>query len=88
MPWARPPACEGAGSEQLPLTGGSEHLEDTEPISDGGAAGLALPPEMPILIDLHALKDILGPPMYEMEVSASLAMPSLAPSPPLLCSPL
>lgn len=23
---------------------------------------------MPILIDFHALKDILGPPMYEMEV--------------------
>ncbi|KAG8144095.1 hypothetical protein E2320_001215, partial [Naja naja] len=23
---------------------------------------------MPILIDFHALKDILGPPMYELEV--------------------
>lgn len=60
--------------------GGSEHLEDTEPqpISDGGAAGLALPPEMPILIDLHALKDILGPPMYEMEVSERLSQPGVA----------
>ncbi|XP_070254296.1 lon protease homolog 2, peroxisomal [Myotis yumanensis] len=60
--------------------GGREHAEDTEPqpIGDSGAAGLALPPEMPILIDLHALKDILGPPMYEMEVSERLSQPGVA----------
>ncbi|EPQ16473.1 Lon protease like protein 2, peroxisomal [Myotis brandtii] len=60
--------------------GGREHSEDTEPqpIGDSGAAGLALPPEMPILIDLHALKDILGPPMYEMEVSERLSQPGVA----------
>lgn len=60
--------------------GGREHAEDAEPqpIGDSGAAGLALPPEMPILIDLHALKDILGPPMYEMEVSERLSQPGVA----------
>ena len=50
--------------------GCKEHLlEDgkSDPVSD--TTDLALPPEMPILIDFHALKDILGPPMYEMEVS-------------------
>ncbi|KAB1274565.1 Lon protease-like protein 2; peroxisomal [Camelus dromedarius] len=45
-----------------------EHvLEDAKPESIGDTDDLALPPEMPILIDFHALKDILGPPMYEME---------------------
>lgn len=29
----------------------------------------ATPPEMPIVIDHIALKDILGPPLFEMEVS-------------------
>lgn len=51
------------------LSGCREHvLEDTKAESIGDTADLALPPEMPILIDFHALKDILGPPMYEMEV--------------------
>lgn len=46
-----------------------EHiLEDEKPESISDTTDLALPPEMPILIDFHALKDILGPPMYEMEV--------------------
>lgn len=39
-----------------------------KPGSISDTTDLALPPEMPILIDFHALKDILGPPMYEMEV--------------------
>ncbi|KAF3817858.1 hypothetical protein GH733_013145, partial [Mirounga leonina] len=42
-------------------------LEDAKPESISDTPDLALPPEMPILIDFHALKDILGPPMYEME---------------------
>lgn len=51
------------------LSGCREHvLEDPKAESIGDATDLALPPEMPILIDFHALKDILGPPMYEMEV--------------------
>ncbi|KAH1181667.1 hypothetical protein KIL84_005393 [Mauremys mutica] len=56
-----------------------EHVAEdakTESISD--APDLALPPEMPILIDFHALKDILGPPMYEMEVSERLNQPGVA----------
>ncbi|XP_016069252.1 PREDICTED: lon protease homolog 2, peroxisomal [Miniopterus natalensis] len=56
-----------------------EHvLEDTKPESISDTADLALPPEMPILIDFHALKDILGPPMYEMEVSERLSQPGVA----------
>ncbi|NXL29496.1 LONP2 protease, partial [Glaucidium brasilianum] len=56
-----------------------EHVTEdakTESISD--TADLALPPEMPILIDFHALKDILGPPMYEKEVSERLSQPGVA----------
>ncbi|XP_014644057.1 PREDICTED: lon protease homolog 2, peroxisomal [Ceratotherium simum simum] len=56
-----------------------EHiLEDAKPESITDTADLALPPEMPILIDFHALKDILGPPMYEMEVSERLSQPGVA----------
>lgn len=55
-----------------------EHVLDTKPESLGGTADLGLPPEMPILIDFHALKDILGPPMYEMEVSERLSQPGVA----------
>ncbi|XP_027473037.1 lon protease homolog 2, peroxisomal [Zalophus californianus] len=56
-----------------------EHiLEDAKPESISDTPDLALPPEMPILIDFHALKDILGPPMYEMEVSERLSQPGVA----------
>ncbi|KAM9607774.1 lon protease homolog 2, peroxisomal isoform 1-T1 [Trichechus inunguis] len=56
-----------------------EHiLEDAKPESVDDATDLALPPEMPILIDFHALKDILGPPMYDMEVSERLSQPGVA----------
>lgn len=56
-----------------------EHVtEDAKSESISDAADLALPPEMPILIDFHALKDILGPPMYEMEVSERLSQPGVA----------
>lgn len=52
--------------------------EDAKPDSISDTADLALPPEMPILIDFHALKDILGPPMYELEVSERLNQPGVA----------
>ncbi|XP_051485017.1 lon protease homolog 2, peroxisomal [Apus apus] len=56
-----------------------EHVtEDTKAESISDTADLALPPEMPILIDFHALKDILGPPMYEAEVSERLSQPGVA----------
>ncbi|XP_031730243.1 lon protease homolog 2, peroxisomal isoform X1 [Anarrhichthys ocellatus] len=35
-------------------------------------------PEMPIVIDHVALKDILGPPLFEMEVSERLTLPGVA----------
>ncbi|KAM9049144.1 lon protease homolog 2, peroxisomal isoform 1-T1 [Megaptera novaeangliae] len=67
----RPDVAEGQGYR--------EHiLEDTKPESTSDTTDLALPPEMPILIDFHALKDILGPPMYEMEVSERLSQPGVA----------
>ncbi|XP_004479937.2 lon protease homolog 2, peroxisomal [Dasypus novemcinctus] len=53
-------------------------LEDAKPESINDSTDLALPPEMPILIDYHALKDILGPPMYEIEVSQRLSQPGVA----------
>ncbi|XP_032925584.1 lon protease homolog 2, peroxisomal [Catharus ustulatus] len=56
-----------------------EHVaEDAKPESISDTADLALPPEMPILIDFHALKDILGPPLYDMEVSERLNQPGVA----------
>ncbi|XP_059939555.1 lon protease homolog 2, peroxisomal [Mesoplodon densirostris] len=67
----RPDVAEGEGYR--------EHIvEDTKPESISDTTDLALPPEMPILIDFHALKDILGPPMYEMEVSERLSQPGVA----------
>ncbi|XP_074067499.1 lon protease homolog 2, peroxisomal [Macrotis lagotis] len=66
-------------SEGVEGEGCREHLlEDAKPESISDTADLALPPEMPILIDFHALKDILGPPMYEMEVSERLNQPGVA----------
>jgi ATP-dependent Lon protease len=57
------------------LLGCKEHvLEDAKPESISDTADLALPPEMPILIDSHALKDILGPPLYELEVMILISM--------------
>ncbi|KAM7233870.1 hypothetical protein CapIbe_016006 [Capra ibex] len=67
----RPDAAEGEGCKEHILEDGK-----SSPVSD--TTDLALPPEMPILIDFHALKDILGPPMYEMEVSERLSQPGVA----------
>lgn len=50
------------------------------PTSEGPAQqlGKEAPPEMPIVIDHIALKDILGPPVFEMEVSERLTLPGVA----------
>ncbi|XP_034282347.1 lon protease homolog 2, peroxisomal [Pantherophis guttatus] len=61
---------EGDWKEHIAEEPKSETLHD--------ASDLSLPPEMPILIDFHALKDILGPPMYELEVSVRLNQPGVA----------
>uniref|UniRef100_A0AAY4BQ55 Lon protease homolog 2, peroxisomal n=1 Tax=Denticeps clupeoides TaxID=299321 RepID=A0AAY4BQ55_9TELE len=48
---------------------GEEAYRDTD---------MTAPPEMPIVIDSVALKDILGPPVFEMEVSERLTLPGVA----------
>ncbi|XP_077307826.1 lon protease homolog 2, peroxisomal isoform X2 [Lithobates pipiens] len=52
--------------------------EDSRARDIGDPADLTLPPEMPILIDHHALKDILGAPKYEIEVFERLNQPGVA----------
>lgn len=47
----------------FPLPSGQERA------GTGRDSDLAAPPEMPIVIDHVALKDILGPQLFEMEVS-------------------
>ncbi|XP_051513403.1 lon protease homolog 2, peroxisomal [Myxocyprinus asiaticus] len=54
-----------------------QHAEKTTE-SKEEASGIAAPPEMPIVIDHIALKDILGPPLFEMEVSERLTLPGVA----------
>uniref|UniRef100_A0A3Q2CSV1 Lon protease homolog 2, peroxisomal n=1 Tax=Cyprinodon variegatus TaxID=28743 RepID=A0A3Q2CSV1_CYPVA len=44
----------------------------------GRSANKSAPPEMPIVIDHLALKDILGPPLFDMEVSERLTLPGVA----------
>uniref|UniRef100_A0A667XXI3 Lon protease homolog 2, peroxisomal n=1 Tax=Myripristis murdjan TaxID=586833 RepID=A0A667XXI3_9TELE len=44
----------------------------------GESLKMAAPPEMPIVIDHIALKDILGPPLFDMEVSERLTLPGVA----------
>lgn len=63
-------------------------LSKTEPSSEsetgqeregkGVDSDIAAPPEMPIVIDQIALKDILGPQIFEMEVSERLTLPGVA----------
>uniref|UniRef100_A0A4W6DFI8 Lon protease homolog n=1 Tax=Lates calcarifer TaxID=8187 RepID=A0A4W6DFI8_LATCA len=48
-------------------------------VSDSSCeTSIAAPPEMPIVIDHIALKDILGPPLFEMEVSERFTLPGVA----------
>uniref|UniRef100_A0AAR2K637 Lon protease homolog 2, peroxisomal n=1 Tax=Pygocentrus nattereri TaxID=42514 RepID=A0AAR2K637_PYGNA len=47
----------------------------TKPAED---SDMTAPPEMPIVIDQVALKDILGPQIFEMEVSERLTLPGVA----------
>ncbi|XP_028263342.1 lon protease homolog 2, peroxisomal isoform X3 [Parambassis ranga] len=60
----------------------SETLKSENSMQQGDAACVfpdkAAPPEMPIVIDHIALKDILGPPLFEMEVSEHLTLPGVA----------
>ncbi|XP_075045354.1 lon protease homolog 2, peroxisomal [Mixophyes fleayi] len=70
-----------AKAETSDVTYVDEHRADLseEPRSkDSEQAHLPLPPEMPILIDCQALKDILGAPKYEVEVFERLNQPGVA----------
>ncbi|XP_076846955.1 lon protease homolog 2, peroxisomal isoform X2 [Brachyhypopomus gauderio] len=51
---------------------GPERVEKSED------SNIAAPPEMPIVIDHVALKDILGPHIFDMEVSGRLTLPGVA----------
>ncbi|XP_058501936.1 lon protease homolog 2, peroxisomal [Solea solea] len=59
-----------------------QRLAKTEASIRGGAAvdqeDKAVPPELPIVIDHVALKDILGPPLFDMEVSERFTLPGVA----------
>ncbi|XP_045893985.1 lon protease homolog 2, peroxisomal [Micropterus dolomieu] len=54
------------------------NTEDLTPEGPTQQGDKAAPPEMPIVIDQIALKDILGPPLFEMEVSERLTLPGVA----------
>uniref|UniRef100_A0A8C2CR13 Lon protease homolog 2, peroxisomal n=1 Tax=Cyprinus carpio TaxID=7962 RepID=A0A8C2CR13_CYPCA len=56
----------------------SLYLSDQNTENKDEDSGIASPPEMPIVIDHIALKDILGPPVFEMEVSERLTLPGVA----------
>merc|ERR1712150_326559 len=56
-----------------------EHeLPMMETVDVTNVATIPIPPEMPIVIDEHAVEDILGPPMFESEVSERLSTPGVA----------
>uniref|UniRef100_A0A8C8CNB1 Lon protease homolog 2, peroxisomal n=1 Tax=Oncorhynchus tshawytscha TaxID=74940 RepID=A0A8C8CNB1_ONCTS len=57
---------------------GSDYRSNRSQRPDGVSADMAAPPDMPIVIDHIALKDILGPHVFEMEVSERLTLPGVA----------
>ncbi|KAJ7998197.1 hypothetical protein DPEC_G00220090 [Dallia pectoralis] len=67
---AKSPESAPQGAEQEAV----EQMSRAEEVS----ADMAAPPLMPIIIDHVALKDILGPHMFEMEVSERLTLPGVA----------
>ncbi|XP_058606664.1 lon protease homolog 2, peroxisomal isoform X1 [Onychostoma macrolepis] len=70
---AESPTEQHAVSHERSLNLSDQNTENKEEDS-----GIASPPEMPIVIDHIALKDILGPPIFEMEVSERLTLPGVA----------
>ncbi|XP_071088877.1 lon protease homolog 2, peroxisomal-like [Haliotis cracherodii] len=70
-----------ARREKLEVTQGDKKNIPSEILSEKDsheASTLAHPPEMPIVIDEAAIEDILGPPMYEREMSERLGQPGVA----------
>ncbi|KAL0968184.1 hypothetical protein UPYG_G00263470 [Umbra pygmaea] len=68
---------EGTAPERAHEPGEGKQGGQTEE-ADRVSADMATPPEMPIVIDHIALKDILGSHMFEMEVSERLTLPGVA----------
>ncbi|XP_052321660.1 lon protease homolog 2, peroxisomal isoform X2 [Oncorhynchus keta] len=64
---------EATPAESAPQ--GAEHGGRRAEEPDGD---MAAPPDMPIVMDHIALKDILGPHVFEMEVSERLTLPGVA----------
>ncbi|XP_038068669.1 lon protease homolog 2, peroxisomal-like [Patiria miniata] len=56
---------------------GTELLDKASLVATADAA-ITHPPDMPIVIDKHAVKDILGIPVYESEMSERLLQPGVA----------
>ncbi|KAK7891919.1 hypothetical protein WMY93_023882 [Mugilogobius chulae] len=52
--------------------------EGLTPECQGQQVAKEAPPEMPIVIDYAAVRDILGPPAFDMEVSERLTLPGVA----------
>ncbi|XP_033117283.1 lon protease homolog 2, peroxisomal-like [Anneissia japonica] len=52
--------------------------ETQENVNGSDVLEMSHPPDMPIVIDEFALKDILGPPIYESEMSERLSQPGVA----------
>uniref|UniRef100_A0A8C7Z365 Lon protease homolog 2, peroxisomal n=1 Tax=Oryzias sinensis TaxID=183150 RepID=A0A8C7Z365_9TELE len=76
-------AVKVAEGHRLPETDASTletspQQEDEEQLDVLMFPDKAAPPEMPIVIDQMALKDILGPPLFELEVSERLTLPGVA----------
>uniref|UniRef100_A0A667YCP6 Lon protease homolog 2, peroxisomal n=1 Tax=Myripristis murdjan TaxID=586833 RepID=A0A667YCP6_9TELE len=57
---------------------GQKVTKPEEPVPASPVQAQGAPPEMPIVIDHIALKDILGPPLFDMEVSERLTLPGVA----------
>ncbi|CAF91601.1 unnamed protein product [Tetraodon nigroviridis] len=74
------PSCGCKGRRRsrssAPPSTTTKEESDPEPPAEQGERGA--PPEMPIVIDRAALGDILGPPLFDMEVSERLTLPGVA----------
>lgn len=73
--------AEGHKLSKTESSGESETASGQERVVNEGKgvdSDIAAPPEMPIVIDQIALKDILGPQIFEMEVSERLTLPGVA----------
>ncbi|XP_026879283.2 lon protease homolog 2, peroxisomal [Electrophorus electricus] len=71
MSKAESPGETEAADSSIPPSG-------QEQVGKGEDSDVTAPPEMPIVIDQIALKDILGPQIFEMEVSGRLTLPGVA----------